>query len=99
MGKSTDRPETRVKNPEPDAGTEDWVIWAAWADRITFEEIERTTGLTETAVIQLMKRHQSPKSFRRWRERVSGRATKHRSRFEASQRDWLYLRAYDGTEP
>ena len=34
-------PETRVKNPEPKKYNEDWVIWAGWADRITFEEIEK----------------------------------------------------------
>ena len=34
-------PITRVKNPEPDISDPDWVIWAAWADRITFEEIEK----------------------------------------------------------
>ena len=32
-------PETRVKNPEPKKYNEDWIIWAGWADRITFEEI------------------------------------------------------------
>ena len=34
-------PETRVKNPEPKKKDTDWIIWAAWADRITFEEIEK----------------------------------------------------------
>ena len=27
-------PETRVKNPEPKKFNDDWIIWAAWADRI-----------------------------------------------------------------
>ena len=36
-------PETRVKNPEPGKYNDDWIIWAAWADRITFEEIEKKT--------------------------------------------------------
>ena len=27
-------PVTRVKNPEPDITDPDWVIWAAWADRL-----------------------------------------------------------------
>ena len=39
--KKSHRPETRVKNPEPKLGSIDWVIWAAWADRITFEDIEK----------------------------------------------------------
>ena len=33
-------PETRVKNPEPKKKQDGWIIWAAWADRITFEEIK-----------------------------------------------------------
>ena len=37
-------PETRVKNPEPKKHNEDWIIWAGWADRITFEDIEKKTG-------------------------------------------------------
>ena len=39
--KKSHRPITKVKNPEPDLYSPDWVIWAAWADRITFEEIEK----------------------------------------------------------
>ena len=39
--KKSHRPITRVKNPEPKLGSSDWVIWAAWADRVTFEEIEK----------------------------------------------------------
>ena len=34
-------PVTRVKNSEPNMKSPDWVIWAAWADRITFEEIKK----------------------------------------------------------
>ena len=33
-------PQTKVKNPEPKEKDNNWVIWAAWADRITFEEIK-----------------------------------------------------------
>ena len=38
--KKSHSPITRVKNPEPNINSPDWVIWAAWADRITFEEIK-----------------------------------------------------------
>ena len=41
MKKKGHRPVTNVKNPEPNIEDPDWVIWAAWADRITFEEIEK----------------------------------------------------------
>ena len=37
-------PQTKVKNPEPKEKDNNWVIWAAWADRITFEEIREKTG-------------------------------------------------------
>ena len=43
--KKKNRPETRVKNKEPQLSDSDWVIWAAWADRITFEEIFEITGM------------------------------------------------------
>ena len=43
MKKKGHRPITRVKNPEPNIESPDWVIWAAWADRITFEEIKERT--------------------------------------------------------
>ena len=36
MKKKGHTPITRVKNPEPDVNDPDWVIWAAWADLITF---------------------------------------------------------------
>ena len=61
-------PVTRVKNPEPDIDDPDWVIWAAWADRITFEEIEKKTGKTESEVIKIMRRSIKPASFRLWRK-------------------------------
>ena len=44
MKKKGHTPITRVKNPEPNINDPDWIIWAAWADRITFEEIEKKTG-------------------------------------------------------
>ena len=49
--------ETRVKNPEPKKYNEDWIIWAGWADRITFEEIEKKTGKNESQVIKIMRRN------------------------------------------
>ena len=77
-------PETRTKNPEPKSISEDWIIWAAWADRVTFEEIRERTGYSEAKVIKLMRKTLKPSSFRLWRKRVSGKGTKHRERFKAS---------------
>ncbi|MEF1173605.1 TIGR03643 family protein [Vibrio sinaloensis] len=53
------------------------VIEMAWEDRTPFEAIEVQFGLTEPEVIQLMRRNLKSKSFKLWRERVSGRTTKH----------------------
>ena len=58
------------------------IIRMAWEDRTSFEEILSRTGLSEAEVIRIMRRELKPSSFRRWRERVSGRVTKHRKRFE-----------------
>lgn len=55
----------------------DRVIEMAWEDRTPFSAIEAQFGLAEPAVIDLMRRELRPKSFRRWRARVQGRATKH----------------------
>ena len=63
MKKKGHTPITRVKNPEPNVNDPDWIIWAAWADRITFEEIEKKTGKTESEVIKIMRRSVKPTSF------------------------------------
>ena len=49
----------------------------AWEDRTPFEAIVAQFGLSEAAVIALMRRQLKPASWRRWRTRVQGRATKH----------------------
>ena len=77
---------TKVKNPEPNIESPDWVIWAAWADRITFEEIEEKTGNTESQVIKIMRRSLKPSSFRLWRKRVNQKSIKHRKKFEYSRK-------------
>ena len=86
MKKKCHRPVTRVKNPEPHAESPDWVIWAAWADRITFEEIEKKTGYKESDVIKIMRRSLRPTSFRLWRKRVNQKSIKHRKKFEYSRK-------------
>ena len=86
MKKKGHRPVTRVKNPEPNIEDPDWVIWAAWADRITFEEIEKKTGYKESDVIRIMRRSIKPSSFRLWRKRVNQKSIKHRKKFEYSRK-------------
>ena len=55
------------------------VIQMAWEDRTTFETIQERVGLSESEVIRLMRLSLSPGSFRLWRQRVTGRVTKHRA--------------------
>lgn len=83
--KKNDRPQTKTKNPEPKK-ISDWIIWAAWADRITFEEIREKTGYTEGEVIKMMRRSLKPSSFKLWRKRVSSKSIKHRKKFEQIRR-------------
>ena len=87
MRSAKDRPQTRVKKPEPTVGTDAWLVWAAWADRITFEEIKEKTGLTESNVIKKMQRLLAPKDFRRWRKRANTVSIKHRRKFQLSRYD------------
>ncbi len=60
------------------------VIEMAWEDRTPFEAIERVYGLPEGDVIRLMRGSLKPKAFRNWRQRVSGRVTKHGARRDPS---------------
>ena len=53
------------------------IIEMAWEDRTPFEAILRDYGLAEPAVIRLMRANLKSGSFRLWRARVTGRATKH----------------------
>jgi len=53
------------------------IVEMAWEDRTAFEAIEAQFGLNESAVIDLMRKHMKPSSFKMWRKRVSGRRTKH----------------------
>ncbi len=59
------------------------VIGMAWADRISFEEIKKKTGLNEKEVIKIMRQNLKRKSYLLWRKRVRGRITKHRRLFKS----------------
>ena len=85
--KKSHRPQTRVKNPEPNPMSPDWVVWAAWADRITFEDIKKKTGKTENEVIKIMRKTLKPSSFRLWRKRAKNQSIKHRKKFEISRKE------------
>ncbi len=53
------------------------LIEMAWEDRTPFDAIEKSFGLSESQVIQLMRLELKRSSFESWRKRVTGRATKH----------------------
>ena len=63
------------------------IIEMAWEDRTSFDAIERQFGIGEKSVIKVMRREMKPSSFRRWRQRVQGRTTKHeKTRDQTSRR-------------
>ena len=70
----------------------DRIVEMAWEDRTPFEAIQSQFGLSEKQVIDLMRQQLKPTSWRLWRKRVQGRATKHAAlssvddgRFKANQ--------------
>ena len=79
MKKKSLFPQTKVKNPEPAVKDDNWVVWAAWADRITFEEIKEKTGRSESDVIKIMRKSIKPSSFRLWRKRANKTTSTFRS--------------------
>ena len=56
----------------------DRIIEMAWEDRTPFDAILEQFGLKEQEVIELMRKEMKRSSWKMWRERVQGRATKHR---------------------
>ena len=95
MKKKEKRPITKTKNPEPSKDSADWVIWAAWADRVTFEEIKERTGLSEHEVITHMRRNLKRSSFTRWRKRVHQVSIKNRKKFEYDRRNMKRSKVYE----
>ncbi|HMP86946.1 MAG TPA: TIGR03643 family protein, partial [Lacibacter sp.] len=53
----------------------DRIIEMAWEDRTPFEAIRFQFGISEQALIELMRRELLPSSFRRWRRRATGPRT------------------------
>lgn len=68
--------------PRPDKGTltTSEIVAMAWDDDTSFDDIKRQSGLSEPEVIKIMRGHMQPSSFRMWRKRVSGRASKHQAK-------------------
>ena len=78
------------KLSEPDVSR---LIEMAWEDRTPFDAIEKSFGLSESQVIELMRYELKRSSFELWRKRVTGRTTKH-----AALRSKLVGRAYCPTK-
>ncbi len=55
----------------------DRIVQMAWEDRTAFDTITAQFGLSEAAVIELMRKTMKRSSFDLWRKRVHGRKTKH----------------------
>ena len=94
------RPQPNPPMTQPDmpaAPENDWhgamstadvsaVIGMAWQDDTPFEAMALQFGLSEAQVIALMREHLKARSFRVWRMRVRGRATKHQALQKAQDR-------------
>ncbi len=85
--KRSSYPITRVKKPEPNSDSPNWVIWAAWSDRITFEEIKERTRKSEKDVIKIMRKSLKANSFKLWRKRVKNKSIKHRKKFKFDRKE------------
>jgi uncharacterized protein (TIGR03643 family) len=73
------RLKTSVNLKELTTGDISAVIQMAWEDRTTFETIMERIGISESDVIKIMRSELKPDSFKIWRQRMKGRATKHRA--------------------
>ena len=57
---------------------ENRLIEMAWQDRVFFDTIKELYGFTENEVKNMMRDLLKRSSFKMWRKRVQGRATKHK---------------------
>ncbi|WP_111671111.1 TIGR03643 family protein [Algoriphagus litoralis] len=58
----------------------DRIIEMAWEDRTPFDAILAQFGISEGETIEIMRRNMKLSSFKMWRARVQGRATKHQKK-------------------
>ena len=55
----------------------DRIVEMAWEDRTPFDAIKVQFDIGEKKVIEIMRKEMKGSSFKMWRARVQGRATKH----------------------
>ncbi|NUN66601.1 TIGR03643 family protein [Pseudanabaena biceps] len=63
----------------------DRIVEMGWEDRTTFDTIYDQFGISEAQVIKIMRKSMKRSSFLMWRQRVSGRKTKHAATSEANR--------------
>ena len=56
------------------------LIEMAWQDRVSFDTIKELYGFTENEVKNMMRDLLKRSSFKMWRKRVQGKATKHKKK-------------------
>jgi uncharacterized protein (TIGR03643 family) len=61
------------------------IVEMAWEDRTPFDAIFACYGVNESAVIDIMRSNMKRSSFKMWRERVSGRKTKHAASYGSDE--------------
>ena len=69
------------------------IIEMAWEDRTPFDAIQAQFGLTEAQTKALMRHELKRSSYELWRQRVTGRNTKHQA-----LRSKEVIRAYCATQ-
>jgi len=55
----------------------DRIVEMAWEDRTPFDAIAAQFGVSEKETIAIMRTEMKASSFKMWRQRVQGRASKH----------------------
>ena len=74
-------------NKEDSASFISEVISMAWVDDISFDKIKNVSGLSEGAVIKIMRSNLKPGSFKLWRKRASGRKSKHEKKIKLLKKE------------
>ena len=54
------------------------LVEMAWQDRVSFDTIKELYGFSENEIKKMMRNLLKKSSFKMWRKRVQGRATKHK---------------------
>lgn len=87
--------QSRKKLPCDSNLSIDEIVELAWRDEVTFDDIYNQTGLLESEVIRMMRRHLKASSFRMWRRRVSGRKTRHQAQIQPIRQPQKHKRTSD----